>query len=154
MNDKTTYMTVDYSMNSISENGYITGYASVFDHRDKQSDVILCGAFKCAVNQPERIRFLNSHIPEHVIGKIEYLEEDDYGLYIEARLDLSTEAGKNAYNVLKQNPNVGLSIGYNVNDCVLDYESGIRLIRDITLYEISIVEYPANELAKVTNVSI
>ncbi len=143
---------VDLQLNSVAANGYITGYASVFDNVDRQRDVILAGAFNNAVAEPKNVKLLWQHDVTQPIGRIEYLEEDNHGLYVEARLLLDVQKAKEAYALLSGGAIGGLSIGYNVNDSVLDYDTGIRLIRSVELYEISLVTFPANEMACVEKV--
>jgi HK97 family phage prohead protease len=143
---------VELQVNTLAENGYFTGYASVFDHVDRQQDVILAGAFEQASGKPQSIKLLWQHDPTQPIGKVEYAEEDDYGLYVEARLLLDVQKGREAYSLLKNNAISGLSIGYNVKDSIYDYDTGLRLIRKIELYEISLVTFPANEMAQVVGV--
>jgi uncharacterized protein len=143
---------VDLQLNSVAENGYFTGYASVFDHVDKQQDIILSGAFSLAVAEPQNVKLLWQHDVVQPIGRIEYMEEDDHGLYVEAKLLLDVQKAREAYALLTGGAIGGLSIGYNVNDSMLDYDSGIRLIRSVELYEISLVTFPANQLARVDKV--
>lgn len=143
---------VELQVNSLAENGFFTGYASVFDHVDRQQDLILSGAFESSVRKPQKVKLLWQHDVTQPIGKIEHLEEDDYGLYVEARVLLDVRRGAEAYSLLKSGAISGLSIGYNVKDSILDYDSGIRLIRSIELYEISLVTFPANEMAEVQRV--
>ena len=143
---------VELQLNSVAENGYFTGYASVFDHVDKQQDIMLAGAFAAAVEGVEKVKLLWQHDVLQPIGRIEYMEEDDHGLYVEARLLLDVQQAREAYALLTGGAIGGLSIGYNVSDSVLDYDSGIRLIRAVDLYEISLVTFPANERARVERV--
>jgi hypothetical protein len=46
----------------------------------------------------------------------------------------------------------GLSIGYKVREASLDIDTGIRLIKSLDLFEISLVTFPANELALISEV--
>lgn len=139
-------------LKTLADNGYFTGYASVFDHLDRQQDVVLSGAFNSAIKAPKTVKLLWQHDPATPIGTINYLEEDDYGLYVEAKLLLDVQKGREAYALLKNGAINGLSIGYNVKDYVIDTESGIRLIKAVNLYEISVVTFPANEMAEVRTV--
>lgn len=143
---------VNLQVSTLAENGYFTGYASVFDNADSQRDVILAGAFASAAGKPNKIKLLWQHDVIQPIGKVEYVEEDDYGLYVEALLLLDVQKGREAYSLLKNKAISGLSIGYNVKDSIYDYDSGLRLIRSIDLYEISLVTFPANEMAVVASV--
>ena len=46
----------------------------------------------------------------------------------------------------------GISIGYEVPDGGSSYENGVRQLQEITLWEISLVTFPANTFARVTDV--
>jgi HK97 family phage prohead protease len=143
---------VDLEISALAQNGYFAGYASVFDHIDRQQDIILSGAFTSAVREPENVKLLWQHDVTQPIGKIVHIEEDDIGLYVEGRLLLDVQKGAEAYSLLKNDAISGLSIGYNVKDSVYDHETDLRIIRSIDLYEISLVTFPANERAKVASV--
>lgn len=137
-------------LKTLAESGYFTGYASVFDYVDKQQDVILSGAFKSA--KPEKVKLLWQHDFLQPIGIIKHLSEDDYGLFVEGKFILDIQRAREAYALLKNGAISGLSIGYNVKDSAYDAETAIRLIRSVELHEISIVTFPANDLAEVTAV--
>ena len=81
-------------------------------------------------------------------------KEDDIGLYVKGELNLETDAGKTAHALMKQAAdheiNMGLSIGFKIKDYEIQDE--IRIIKDLDLFEYSIVVYGANPLAGVTSV--
>ena len=143
---------VDLQLNTVADNGYFTGYASVFDHVDRQHDIILAGAFAQAIEQPQDVKLLWQHDATQPIGRIIHMEEDDHGLYVEAKLLLDVQKAREAYALLTGGAIGGLSIGYNVVESVFDPETGIRLIMAVELYEISLVTFPANEKARVEKI--
>ena len=127
--------------------GLIKGYASVFNNLDKCNDIILPGAFDDADNN--KIKFLWQHKPEHVIGKITKIEQDDYGLFIEAQLLLSIDKAKEIFELIKQDIITQFSIGYRPIKHKINAE-GTRIISSIELLEIILVTFPANENAIIT----
>ena len=53
-----------------------------------------------------------------------------------------------AYDLIKSKAVNGLSIGYKVND--FEYDQNTRKLKDIELFEISIVTFPANKYSNIT----
>lgn len=138
--------------------GRISGYASVFGNKDSYGDIVIKGAFsnflnKIASNNKTVPVFYghNMEDPKANIGRVLELAEDDYGLKFDAQLDLSGDTyGHIVYEQLKDGRLDSMSFGYRV----LDYsiaEDAIKL-KELELFEISVVPIPANPEAKVTEV--
>lgn len=135
------------------ESGTFEGYASVFGQVDAQHEVVQPGAFR---NTLEHIRktknmpkMLWQHDPTMPIGTWEEIREDEYGLYVRGRLLLDVQKGKDAYALLKSGVVEGLSIGFQVKQSHRDKD--VRVLDEIDLFEISLVTFMANPLAKVTS---
>lgn len=140
----------------ITEAGEFAGYASVFNVKDSQGDVVLPGAFKKTLkNWAKQKRFppmLWQHIAEEPIGVYKTMSEDEHGLYVEGRI--LREAGateRRAYEHLRAGTIDGLSIGYTLpsNSVEFDDEQGVYLLKEIDLWEVSLVTFPANPEATV-----
>ncbi len=85
------------------------------------------------------------------IGVIKCLEEDEYGLKIEAEINNKTLLGSEATALIKQKAVSGLSIGFTIKSS--DYNSrGLRVIYEVELMEISIVTFPANSMAGINQI--
>lgn len=138
----------------IENSGYFSGYASVFDVVDNHNDMIVGGAFSSLKNSDinDNVKLLWQHRPDEPIGIITKIYEDKNGLYVEGKLLLDVERAKEAYTLLKSGAINGLSIGYNVTDFDIDVKTGVRIIKGINLFEISLVTFPANNHAGVTDV--
>lgn len=134
---------------SKTDNTMIVGYASVFEVADSQNDIISKGAFKNSAS--DKVRLLWQHDVTKPIGVIKLLEEDEYGLKIEAEINNKTVLGAEAAALIKQKAVSGLSIGFNIKSS--DYNSkGTRIIDDVELMEVSIVTFPANIMAGISQV--
>lgn len=147
------YQTInaDIQLKSIDAQGYFSGYASVFNNVDEQNDIIKPGAFIKSIVNPKKIKLLWQHMNEEPIGIIEELKEDAHGLYIKAKLLLDIPKGREAYSLISNEAISGLSIGYRIED--FNYGAGgIRYIKRLTLMEVSIVTFPANASANITQV--
>jgi HK97 family phage prohead protease len=68
----------------------------------------------------------------------------------DGKLVLSVGKAKEAYDLLKANVLRGLSIGYDAIKS--DYKDGVRYLRELKLFEVSLVVMPMNELATVQTV--
>lgn len=135
---------------SLAQTGRFSGYASVFGVIDHQRDMVMRGAFSEALAKPNsEIKLLWQHQWQEPIGKIDVLYEDAHGLYIEAQLLLDVARAKEAYVLLKEGVLNGLSIGYRPERFRMDADTGVRMLSDVTLYEISLVTMPANPEARI-----
>ena len=143
----------NFSIKSMKEDAVFRGYASVFGTIDSQNDVIMKGAFTHTLKKrANEVKLLWQHQALEPIGVFTHIAEDSHGLYVEGRLLLDLQRGNEAYLLLKSGALDGLSIGYSVKNADYNAENNIRLITEIELWEISLVTFPANEAATVTNV--
>jgi uncharacterized protein len=131
-------------------NGYISGYASVFNVEDAYGDVILPNAF--AGNDITKVKFLWQHDSKYPIGRIVNLEQTTFGLVIDAQLSLNCQKGAEAFSLINDGVIDGLSIGFEIQD---EYCVGkTRFITRLKLWEISVVTFPANEHARIESAFI
>ena len=134
---------------SLSDNGIFYGYAGIFNTIDNQQDVIIKGAFTENINKD--IKILWQHNPLYPIGKILNMIEDEKGLFIKGKLITSIKKGFEAYMLVKEGIINGLSIGYKPIVYHIS-NRGIRKLKKISLWEISLVTFPANNNATITYV--
>jgi uncharacterized protein len=140
---------------SISKEGAVfTGYASVFNKPDSTGDIILPGAFAETLrdNYNRNIKLLWQHDPENPIGYLTEIRETIQGLYVEGNIITELPKGMDVYKLINKKVIDGLSIGFEVVDCF--YNSDIRYIKKIKLWEVSIVTFPANVHARIDNVEL
>jgi phage head maturation protease len=86
-----------------------------------------------------------------VIGKWHVIQEDERGLYVEGELTPGHSTAIDVYASLKHGSIDGMSIGYMpmVSE---DTADGKRLLKEIELFEISVVEEPADLGARISGV--
>ena len=131
--------------------GVFKGYASVFGTRDLQDDVVERGAFKRTLDQKKgRFPILFQHDPMQPIGKIVEAREDAKGLKITGQLALGVRRASETLELLKSKVIAGLSIGYRAVVHEMDNDAGVRHLREIELFEISPVVFPANPHALIS----
>ena len=131
--------------------GYISGYASTFGNVDSVGDKVAKGAFAISI-ATKMPKMLWQHDRWQPIGSWTDAKEDDYGLWVQGRILKTVPQGLTAFNLLKEEAISGLSIGYRVQDYEYDNDTGIYTLKQVNLLEVSIVTFPANELAEVANV--
>jgi HK97 family phage prohead protease len=135
----------------------ISGYGSIFNNEDFGGDVIEQSAFdKTLAEKGNNVYFFADHNYDmkSLLGFAQ-MRKDDKGLFGEYSLNLETEQGRNAYVLAKQLQSAGLSLGLSIGYSTVkaDYDSmnQVRRIKEVKLYEISLVPFPMNENARVTD---
>ena len=129
-----------------------SGYASVFNGVDSYGDTILPGAYKLTLAERQRPIQLRWNHFGPVIGKWTALREDEKGLYVEGELTPGHSVAEDAYSLLKHGAVTGMSIGYRIPAGGAERDGQKRLIKQIDLVEISIVESPADLGAQIGDV--
>lgn len=125
------------------------GYAALFDKRDAGRDTIRPGAFtrtlaeRATPGKPP-LPLYWQHNPDQRIGWIEQAGEDERGLRVIASID-NPQGGAAA--ALRSGRVNGLSFGYRARSFTRD-EAG-RELRDIDLFEVSLVTNPMQHGARV-----
>ena len=153
---KTKHFDVGFEIKAVNADGTVEGYGSVFGVRDNYDDVISKGAFvqslkdhKAAGTMPA---MLWQHDADKPIGIWTEMSEDEKGLRIKGQLAMETVKGKEAHALLKMGALNGLSIGFMSKEWAYDRDTEVRTLTAIDLWEVSLVTFPANEKARVTNV--
>lgn len=127
-----------------------SGYGSVFGVLDSYGDIVAKGAFAASLKK-RRPKMLWQHDPTMPIGVWEEVREDAIGLFMRGRL-AETAEGDRAYELLKMDALAGLSIGFRTIKSSFDEATGIRTLTEVELWEVSLVTFPANEVAVVSAV--
>lgn len=130
---------------------YFEGYAATFGNTDSVDDVIMKGAFTDSLKR-RKVKMCWQHRFNEVIGSFTEIKEDDAGLFVKGRLNLGVEKAREAYALIKSGDLDSMSIGYSTIVSEYNSETNVRLLKELELYEISIVTEPANALATITNV--
>lgn len=132
--------------------GYIEGYGAIFGNVDEVGDIIAPGAFAASLKADGMPVMLKQHNPDDVIGTWTSANEDEKGLFLKGELNLDVQKGVETYSLLKKKAFKGLSIGYKTQDFSVDQKTGVRTLKKVKLYEVSLVTFPANLKAGVSGV--
>ncbi|MBB4210991.1 hypothetical protein EV659_103241 [Rhodothalassium salexigens DSM 2132] len=129
----------------------IDGYASIFDHADDGGDLIRPGAFarSLADRAARDVKLLWQHDPTQPVGTILALGEDARGLHVRARVMRALRPGAEALALLRVGALDGLSIGFRARHSGRDPATGLRILTDVDLIEVSLVTFPMQRLARV-----
>lgn len=142
---------IPFKIKAVSEDGLFSGYGSVFGVIDSYKEVVAPGAFADTLQQ-RTPAMLWQHRSGEPIGVYSAIREDQTGLYLEGKLALKTTRGAEAYELLKMGAISGLSIGFITRDDSYDRVTGIRTLKKVDLWEVSLVTFPANDAARVSGV--
>lgn len=150
----TKYLDFQFEIKSIQNEDpdyfQFEGLASTFGNVDNHEDIVLPGAFKKSLTEREPV-ILWQHDSRQPIGMPIEVRETEEGLYLKAKLPRKDEFVKG--RVIPQ-IEVGsirtMSIGYRTIESEYNSDTDVRLLKEVKLYEISLVTFPSNELAKVS----
>lgn len=148
--------------------GTFSGYGAVSGNVDSYGDVIAPGAFRDTLRAWQDKGKYPPMLLQHgggmfggnaddllPVGKWTSMEENTKGLKAEGTLfALNTSRGQYIYEGMKAGSLDGLSIGYNVKEFVSGTKPGEprRKLTNIDLVELSIVTFPANDKARISNI--
>ncbi len=141
-------------LRGVSETGWFSGYASLFDEVDLGRDRVEKGAFQRCLDRrgPSGIRMLFQHDPSQPIGAWQTIREDGRGLYVEGLLSTGASRAREVHSLMKSGALDGLSIGFQTLRSKADAKGGIRRIIEADLWEISVVTFPMLPSARISEV--
>ena len=157
MNKEFQQRDISFVVTDISENGEFEGYISTYYDVDSYGTYFLPGAWDRSIerfNAGEVIPVLWSHDRTKPIGKCTELRSDDKGLWAHGKLTMEDPQAKTAYAHMKDESVLGLSVGFELDYDALEYNQELDAygIADADLMEYSVVVFPANPNAKITQV--
>lgn len=149
----------DLSVKAVSDAGVVEGYGSTFGGMpDSYGDVIAPGAFADTLVKHKRegtmpLMLWGHQSSELPIGNWVDMAEDGKGLWMKGEIDLEDPVGQRVHKALKRKSVRGLSIGFETIEKSTDPKRpGVTLLEKLDLWEVSVVNFPANRRATVTGV--
>ena len=151
-NLESKFATID--LKQVSEDGEFEGYASKFGDRDQGGDTVLKGAFRNSLKtrKANGIKMLWQHNPSYPIGIWDEVKEDATGLFVKGRILDSVQKGRETLELMRAGIIDGMSIGYRTIKAMRDDATGFRQLKELDLWEISLVTFPMLPSATVTSV--
>jgi HK97 family phage prohead protease len=134
--------------------GAFEGYASLFGVPDGAGDIVMPGAFAASLRRrpPARVRMLYQHAATDPLGVWDEIKEDKRGLYVRGRLTLDVQRAREVAALFADGALDGLSIGFRTVRA--QKSGGHRLLKEIELWEISVVTFPLLAGSSVTAVGV
>lgn len=132
----------------------ISGYGSVANNVDFGGDLVEPGAFADAIKSGRKPKMLWQHDTRSIIGTWDSLEENSRGLKVSGTILTKLAQGAEAAILLREKAIDGLSIGYIAKEFEFKKSNSgmVRHIKAAELLEISVVTFPMNPKALVTDV--
>ena len=131
--------------------------AMATEHKDRGNDIIAPDAFDKTLQRYKKskrdIRLFYQHDtkkPPIGIIPIKSVEKDGKFWNVKGELNLGTQRGREIYSLMKQGALSDMSIGYTPID--VDFKNNSRVIKELELWEVSVVSEPMNPKAAVTEV--
>lgn len=148
------------------DGGIVKGYASTFDREpDAYGDVVAPGAFtkslerwKALNDEGKYIPLLWAHDtedPKSNIGRVVDAIEDERGLLVSAEFDAENEKAQYVRKLVQEGRVYQFSFAFEIRDqATVELENGVKAneLRDLELFEVSLVQIPANQHATVEEV--
>lgn len=138
--------------------GVFSGHMAAFA-KDRQNDIFVPGAFQRSIDRHKAIgrpiRMLSQHNSEHLVGAfpIEFVREDEEGLFVVGNINLDVQKGRENFSLMKQGVLTDMSIGFSVtNKEDVEFRDGIRFLKQVEIWEGSLVTEPANPAATINEV--
>lgn len=147
------HLPIEFDAKGVKDDGAFEGYASTFGNVDAGYDVVMPGAFSksLAMRPAQHIKMLWQHDPAQPIGIWTDASEDSKGLFVKGKLLKDVAKGAEAYALMKAGVIDSMSIGYRTMEADFT-QSGVRQLKEVGLYEVSLVTFPMNDQATVTTV--
>ena len=136
---------------NVDASGVFEGYASLFGVVDLGRDVVMPGAFRETIARrgASGVKMLWQHRAAEPIGAWLAIEEDARGLKVTGRLNLAVAKAREVLALMREGAVDGLSIGFRAERSQRD-ANGLRRLKKIDLWEISLVTFPMLPQARVT----
>lgn len=126
----------------------LKGYGSTFGNIDRVNDIVEKGAFKKSIKKMMPKLLFGHDMKAVPIGLIKSIKEDDNGLVFDAIMPKDDAFVRDRLMPqIKIGSLNSFSIGYSTDVAETDAKTGIRRLKELSLYEISLVTFPANEKA-------
>jgi HK97 family phage prohead protease len=134
---------------SVDDTGSFTGLGAVYNTVDLGGDSILPGAFTRTLAAGKQFPLLWQHDPSNPIGTAKVTDTRE-GLQVDGKLLLQDPTALKAYTFIKAGVIKGMSIGYECLQSTMD--GAVRQLKELRLWEFSIVTFPMQESAQIANV--
>lgn len=146
-----------FEVKEVTPSGNFTGYGSVYGVVDQGNDIVAHGAFAESLANAKAKNRLPAMLFGHQAGQLpvgayQKMTEDATGLWLDGTLATDTQRGGDLHKLMKMGAISGLSIGFVTRDDSYDRVTDVRTIKKADLWEVSLVNFPMNDSARVQSV--
>ena len=146
-----------FEVKAIENDGIFEGFGSVFGNVDAYKEIVAPGAFTDSLAQWKSSGRLPPVLWQHrsgePIGPYLEMEEQSIGLRVKGQLLVDdVQRAKEARALMKAKAVNGLSIGFVTREDSYDRVTGIRTLKKVDLWEVSVVTFPANPSAQISSI--
>jgi hypothetical protein len=134
---------------AVDDAGSFTGLGAVYGNTDLGGDQIMPGAFTRTLAAGKQFPLLWQHDPSNPIGTAKVTDTRE-GLQVDGKLLLQDPTALKAHTFMKAGVIRGLSIGFETLQSSMDGD--VRLLKELRLWEFSVVTFPMNESAQISSV--
>jgi len=138
-------------MRALPEGNTLIGYAAVFDSPSEPlpwTEFVKRGAFRKTIKDGADVRLLIDHegvpLARSKSGTLT-LEEDDFGLRVEAQLDETNPDAAKIMSALRRGDISQMSFAFETVKDSWSQDKRTRELREVKLFDVSVVTYPAYE---------
>lgn len=148
-----------FEVKANSEDGTFTAHGNVFGVIDSANDITYKGTFSRTIAEHKANGSMPKLLAQHghttmPIGIITDMKEDDTGLWFSGKFALDTQAGAEAYSLVKMRAIDEFSIGYIVRSSEprVEQNKNVRALLDVDVGEISLVTFACNPESKIIDI--
>lgn len=145
-----------FEVKVMRDDGAFTGYASVFGVMDDGMDIVQKGAFLQTLSdlatKGRKVPMLWAHRADKPIGTYPSIKEDDRGLLVEGKFTPGVALADETRALMRDGAVNGLSIGFRTKVAEYNTDTGVRTIKQVDLFEISVVTFPMLDVARAVDV--
>ena len=142
-----------FEIKAITDEGFIEGIASQYGNIDSGGDIVEAGAFqKSILERGDQIPILAEHNETIGIGQVW-----DAGTHLAVKAEIfrdEVQKAREYFALAKRKAVKGFSIGYKPYPGKSGWDSSrnARVLKEVKLYEVSLVTFPMNESALIQDV--
>lgn len=141
------YKSAPINLQGGDNDGYLIGYANIYNEKDLQGDISAPTSFiKTVSERKAKIKIYRNHDSNQFVGvPMELKADDPVGLHITAKMLLDTQLGKDTYAESKFLVENGFESGFSIGGWVLQRDKANKAI--VTEYKLSEISVLTKEQA-------
>lgn len=150
-NEKRSIAYSNIEVRAMNDGNTLVGYAAVFDSPSEPlpwTEYVKRGAFTKTLNDGADVRLLIDHegvpLARSRSGSLA-LEEDERGLRVETELDPANPDAARVLSAMRRKDLTQMSFAFRTIKDSWNADRSVRELREVQLYDVSIVTFPAYE---------